>query len=349
LKFSSAWSSLPLYAAAADGQKGDTIVKRTVFLMLLILGLWPGSAGAQQPITIRLGHVGFPGSLFDIVATKFAKDVNEALKGRVEVKVFHSSQLGTDEQMIKGIKVGAPEMVNPSTIMSTVEQKYGVFEMPYIIVSRAHMKKVAENKEVQRALFEGLPAKGIRMLGVWENGFRHTTNKVRPIVKPEDLKGIKLRVPGGVWRVKMFQAYGANPSPMPFAEVYSALQSGVMDGQENPFPQIWSAKFQEVQKYLSLTGHIYTPAYLLVSEEFWQKLPKDVQATIARIAWATGDFARSEGERLDKELLGKLAPPMKVNEVDKDAFIKASATVYEDFGKQVPGGAELVKLIQSLR
>jgi tripartite ATP-independent transporter DctP family solute receptor len=211
------------------------------------------------------------------------------------------------------------------------------------------MKKAAENKEVQKALFDPLPARGIRLLGVWENGFRHITNNVRPIVRPEDLRGIKLRVPGGVWRVKMFQAYGANPSPMPFAEVYSALQSGVMDAQENPFPQIWSAKFHEVQKFLSLTGHVYTPAYLIVSEDFWKKLPNDVQQTIARTAWATGDFARSEGERLDRELQSKLSPPMRSNEPDKEAFIKASVGVYEEFGKQVPGGAELVKLVQSLR
>jgi tripartite ATP-independent transporter DctP family solute receptor len=318
-------------------------------IAMLTAGLWPAAAGAQQPVTIRLGHVGFPGSLFDITSSKFAADVNEALKGRVEVKTFHSSQLGSDETMIKGIRVGAPEMVAPSTIMSTVDQRYGVFEMPYLIVSRAHMKKAAEDKRVQKALFDPLPARGIRVLGVWENGFRHVTNNRRPIKYPGDLNDIKLRVPGGVWRVKMFQAYGAKPSPMPFSEVYSALQQGVMDAQENPFPQIWSAKFHEVQKYLSLTGHVYTPAYLIVSEDFWRKLPKDVQATIAKIAWATGDFARSEGERLDKELLQKLAPPMLVNEPDKEAFIKASGAVYEEFGKQVAGGAELVKIIQSLR
>ena len=315
----------------------------------LPVALFAGAAFAQQPVTIRLGHVGFPGSIFDIVSNRFARDANEALKGRVEVRVFHSSQLGTDEAMIKGIRVSAPEMQAPSTIMSTVDQRYGVFEMPYIIVNRAHMKKVAENREVQKALFDGLPARGMRLLGVWENGFRHITSNVRPVVRPEDLKGMKLRVPGGVWRVKMFQAYGANPSPMPFAEVYSALQSGVMDAQENPFPQIWSAKFHEVQKFLSLTGHVYTPAYLIVSEDFWRKLPKDVQETLSRIAWATGDFARSEGERLDRELMDKLAPPMKANEADKEAFIRASAGVYEEFGKQVAGGAELVKIIQSLR
>jgi len=318
-------------------------------IVALSAGLWPAVAGAQQPVTIRLGHVGFPGSLFDITGQKFAQEANPALKGKVDVRVFHSSQLGSDEQMIKGIRVSAPEMQIPSTVMSTVDQRFGVFEMPYLIVSRAHMKKAAENPQVQKALFEPLPARGLRVLGVWENGFRHITNNVRPIVRPEDLKGIKLRVPGGVWRVKMFQAYGANPSPMPFAEVYSALQSGVMDAQENPFSQIFSAKFHEVQKFLSLTGHVYTPAFLIVSEDFWKKLPKDVQDTLSRIAGETGDFARSEGDRLDRELESKLAPPMKSNQPDKEAFIKASASVYEEFGKQISGGAELIKTVQTLR
>jgi tripartite ATP-independent transporter DctP family solute receptor len=318
-------------------------------LLALAVAAAATATALAQPVTIRLGHVGFPGSLFDLSGQKFAQEVNQALKGKVEVRVFHSSQLGTDEAMIKGIRVSAPEMQIPSTVMSTVDQRYGVFEMPYLIVNRAHMKKAAENPAVQKALFEPLPARGIRVLGVWENGFRHITNNVRPIVRPEDLKGIKLRVPGGVWRVKMFQTYGANPSPMPFAEVYSALQSGVMDGQENPFSQIASARFQEVQKFLSLTGHVYTPAFLIVSEDFWRKLPKDVQETMVRIARETGDFARSEGERLDRELMSKLAPPMKSNEPDKEAFIKASASVYDEFGKQVSGGTELIKTIQSLR
>ena len=318
-------------------------------LTMIMVGLWSVAAWSQQPTIIRLGHVGFPGSLFAVTTDEYAKRVNAALKGKVEIKVFHSSQLGSDEQMMVGIKVGAPEMVAPSTVMSTVDAKFGVFEMPYLIVSRAHMKKVTESKQVQDQLFGGLPTKGIRVLGVWENGFRHITNNLRAIVKPDDLKGIKLRVPGGVWRVKMFKAYGANPSPMPLAEVYSALQSGVMDGQENPFPQIASAKFQEVQKFLSLSGHVYTPAYLVVSEDFWKKLPNDIQTTLSKTAWEMGDVARSEGERLDKELMGKLAPPMKANEVDKDAFIKASASIYDEFGKEVSGGTELVKLIQSLR
>ena len=323
--------------------------KLVIAIAFFGLGLSPLRAFAQQPVAVRLGHVGSPGSLFAITTDEFAKRANTELKGKLEIKVFHSSQLGTDEQMMQGIKVGAPDMFLPSTVMSTMEEKAGVFEMPYLIVSRAHMKKVTENKQVQAQLFSRLPAKGTRVLGVWENGFRHITNNVRPIVKPDDLKGVKLRVPSGVWRVKMFKAYGGNPSPMPLAEVYSALQSGVMDGQENPFPQIASAKFQEVQKFLSLSGHVYTPAYLVVGEDVWKRLQPDVQTALSKIAWDMGDFARSEGERLEKELMGKLAPPMKANEVDKDAFIKASASVYEEFGKEVSGGTELVKLIQSLR
>ncbi len=322
---------------------------RVLAVVLAVLALGPASAAAQQ--VIRIAHVGFPGSIYDIAATEYAKRVNEALKGRVEMRTFHSSQLGTDEQMIKSVKVGAPEMFIPSTIMSTVDQKFGVFEMPYIIVSRAHMKRVTENAEVKKALFDALPRQGIRVIAVWENGFRHLTNNVRPVVKPEDLKGIKLRVPSGIWRVKMFKAYGANPSPMAFAEVYSALQSGVMDGQENPFAQIWSGKFHEVQKYVSLSGHVYSPSYVVVSESFWQKFPADQRQVIERIAVEVGDFCRAAGDRLDKELLEKMVAggTSKVNEVDKEAFIRASAAIYQEFGKEVPGGAELVKLIQSLR
>jgi tripartite ATP-independent transporter DctP family solute receptor len=184
---------------------------------------------------------------------------------------------------------------------------------------------------------------------VWENGFRVITNNVRPVVKPDDLKGIKLRVPSGVWRVKMFRAYGANPTPLAYSEVFAALQAGVMDGQENPFPQIWGGKFHEVQKYLSLSDHVYTPAYSIVSERFWKTLPPDVQQTLAKISVEVGDFARQEGARMDKDLEEKMRKNLKVNEVDKDAFVGASKPVYEDFAKEVKGGKELIDRILSLR
>ena len=303
---------------------------------------------AAAQIEVKLGHVGEPGSLFQKSADEFAKRANAKLAGKAKIVVYGSSQLGGDKEMLQKLKLGTLDMALPSTVMSSEVDLVGIFEMPYIVKDRAHMARI--EKDIFWPTIEpAIEKKGLKVLAVWENGVRHITNNKRPIKVPADLQGIKLRVPEGKWRVKMFQAYGANPSPMKFSELFTALQTGVMDGEENPFTQIYSAKFQEVQKFLSLTGHVYTPAFLIVSEEFWKKQPKDVQDTIARIARATGDFARSEGERLDRELQSKLAPPMKSNDPDKEAFIKASAAVYEEFGKQIPGGAELIKTIQSLR
>ena len=322
-----------------------------VVVFALSLANVPRAGAQQQKIIIRLGHVGFPDSLFELTAQEFARRVNRELAGRVEVRVFHSSQLGTDEDMIRGVRVGALEMFLPSTIMSSVDDAFGVFEMPYIIVNRRHMKAVAEHPEIKKMLLEAQAVKGLRLLAYWENGYRHVTNNVRAINKPDDLKGIKLRIPRGVWRQKMFQTYGANPTPMAFAEVFSALQTGVMDGQENPLAQIWGAKFHEVQKFLSMTGHVYTPAYPTAGETWWQKVPPDIRLTIKRIAGEVGDYARQQGERLDNSLVAEMKkanPKLAVNEVDKRAFIAASARIYDDFSKEVPSGAGLVKLIQSL-
>src|ERR1043166_3396538 len=137
--------------------------KLTAVFLMAIVGVVALSAPAPAQVTLRLGHVGFPGSLFAITADEFAKRANAELKGKVEVKVFHSSQLGSDEQMMRGIKVGAPEMFLPSPVMSSAEEKFGIFEMPYLIVSRAHMKKAADNKQLQKQLFDGLPAKGMQI------------------------------------------------------------------------------------------------------------------------------------------------------------------------------------------
>jgi tripartite ATP-independent transporter DctP family solute receptor len=181
------------------------------------------------------------------------------------------------------------------------------------------------------------------VVAVWENGYRHITNSKRPINTPDDLKGIKLRVPEGKWRVKMFQAYGANPSPMKFSEVFTALQTGVMDGQENPFTQIYSAKFQEVQKFLSLTGHVYTPAYVTVGANKWATLPADVRQVLEDVAKETQNFVYEKAARDDEELLGKIkAANVAVNTPNKDAFVAASKPVYEEFANEVKGSKEVI-------
>jgi tripartite ATP-independent transporter DctP family solute receptor len=221
--------------------------------------------------------------------------------------------------------------------------------MPYLVKDREHMRKI-EAAVVWPTLAPAAEEQGYKMLAVWENGFRHITNNKRPIVTPEDLSGIKLRTPSGEWRVKMFQAYGANPTPMSFSEVFTALQTGVVDGQENPLTQIASGKFQEVQDYLSMTGHVYTPAYLLVGLNRWNGLPEDVRQILEETAKETQAFVYESAERLEGELLAQMQEEsdIQVNEADKDAFIAASDAIYKEFGTQVEGGAGMIEKAISL-
>ncbi len=300
------------------------------------------AATAHAQVEIKLGHVGGPGSLFEASANEFARVANERLGNRGKVVVFGSSQQGSDSEMMQKLRLGTLELALPSSVMSSTVDAFGMFEMPYLVKNRDHMKKI-ENEVVWPSLAPLAEEKGYKILGVWENGFRNITNNARPIVKPEDLAGMKLRTPKGVWRVKMFQAYGANPSPMALSEVFVALQTGVMDGQENPLTQIYSSKFQEVQKYLSMTGHVYTPAYLTAGKRKLESLPAEVQEILAQTAKDVQPFVYETAERLDGELLEKIkAAGVEVNEADKDAFIAASKGVYEEFGKAVPAGAKLV-------
>ena len=311
-----------------------------VVLGMSLLGAAAASPAAAQT-EVKLGHVGEPGSLVGAVADEFAKRANERLGGKAKVTVYGSSQLGGDADMMKKLKLGTIDLSQPSTVVSSYVPAFGLFEMPYLVKDREHMKRIRE--QVLWPTMAPLAEKeGYRILGVWENGFRHITNSRRPIKVPEDLKGIKLRVPQGEWRVKMFQAYGANPSPLAFSEVFVALQTGVMDGQENPLAQIASARFNEVQKYLSMTGHVYTPSYLIAGRS-WSRLDPEVQKVLSDVAREMQDVALEMGAKFDEDLLKKMkAGGIEVNEVDKDAFVKASDPVYQEFSKQVPEGKTLI-------
>jgi len=299
-----------------------------------------GTAFAQTEI--KFGHVGKPGSLLEMTAQEFAKRANAKLGNKAKVVVYGSSQLGGDSEMMKKLKLGTIDLVLPSTVMSSYVPGFGLFEMPYLVKDREHMARIRD-QIVYPELVPQADKIGYHVIGVWENGFRQITNNKRPIVKPEDLQGIKLRVPKGVWRVKMFKAYGANPTPLGFSEVFVALQTGAMDGQENPLAQIVSGHFQEVQKYLSLTDHVYTPSYVVAGAS-WSRLTPDVQKILSDTAKEMQPVALKMAADLDAKLLAEIKknPNIKVNTADKEAFIKASKPIYEEFGKEVPGGKELI-------
>jgi tripartite ATP-independent transporter DctP family solute receptor len=300
------------------------------------------AGGALAQMELKFGHVGNPGSLFQKSADEFAKRANAKLGGKAKVSVFGASQLGNDRELLQKLKLGTVDFALPSTVMSSEADVFGVFEMPYLVKDRNHMKRI--EKEIFWSKLEpAVEKKGLKIIAVWENGYRHITNNKQPINVPKDLDGLKLRTPKGKWRVKMFQAYGANPSPLAFSEVFTALKTGVYDGQENPFAQIYSGKFHEVQKFLSITGHVYTPAYVTVGAKRWASLPADVRNTLETVAKETQAFVYETATKDEDDLLAKIkAAGVKVNQADKNAFIAASKPVYAEFAKEVKGAQALI-------
>lgn len=317
--------------------------RRTACCTLVAVAAGLGLHGAAQAqAEFKVGHVGEPGSIFQKSADEFARRANAKLGGKLKVVVYGSSQLGGDKELIQKVKLGTVDMAVPSTVMTSEVDQFGVFDLPYIVKDRAHMARI-EKEVFWPSIAPLAEKKGVKVLAVWENGSRHITNNKHPIKVPADLKGIKLRVPEGKWRVKMFQEYGANPSPMKFSELFTALQTGVMDAQENPFTQIYSAKLQEVQKYLSLSGHVYTPAYAIVGVRKFGALPADVRQVLEQTAKETQAYVYETAAKDETELLTKLKQAgMQVNEVDKDAFIAASRPIYDEFAKEVAGAKPLI-------
>lgn len=323
-------------------------MKVTKLLIATLAATLFASPAFAEKLILKFGHVGKPGSLFEASANEFARCSNAALGDAAEVQTFGSSQLGKDKELLQKLKLGQVNFSLPSSVMSSVADEFGVFEMPYIIKDRAHMRRV-QAKMMDSVFQPAVKAKGYRIIGLFENGFRHITNNARPINKPADLAGIKLRTPKGKWRVKMFKLYGANPTPMAFSEVFTALQTKVIDGQENPYAQIYSGKFQEVQKYLSITGHVYTPGYVLVSDKHFSALPEGVQSALLQCGKSGQDFVYKEAARLETDLLAKLkAGGIAVNTADKAAFIKASKPIYEEFAATVKNGQKLIDTVQGV-
>jgi TRAP-type transport system periplasmic protein len=297
---------------------------------------------SSSPRELKFGHVGEPGSLFAASADEFARRANERLPEGWEVVTYGSSQLGGDELLLQKIKLGTVDFALPSTIMSSQIDEFGLFEMPYLVRDREHMRAI-EEAVVWPELAPLAEAAGYHVVAVWENGFRHVTNNVRPIESPADLAGVKLRTPSGVWRVKLFQTLGANPTPMALSEVFIGLQTGVIDGQENPLAQIWGSKLYEVQDYLSMTSHVYTPAYVVTSPSWWQGLPEEVRLVLEEEALGTQAFVYETAAQLDLDLLGQIREGgVTVNVPDRTSFLDASAAMYSEYGVTVQGGDGLI-------
>lgn len=281
-------------------------------------------------------------------AARFAEELQTRLGDAHKIEFYADAQLGDEKELMQKLRLGTVHFTLISSIMTNVSPEFGLFEMPFLVKDRAHLKAI-DTQIVRQELAPKAEEQGLHVVSTWENGFRHITNNTRPINAPADLAGLKIRTPSSEWRVAMFKEWGANPTAMSFSEVFVALQTGTMDGQENPLTNIVGANFQEVQKYLSVTGHVYSPTYLTTGLKVWEGLPDDVRAAVDAVAAEVQDWSLAKGEAADNELIAKVeAAGVTVNQADKAAFIAASAPVYEAFAAQVPGGADLVSRAQAL-
>lgn len=304
------------------------------------------NSGKKAEIELKLGYSSPTSNPWHICAEKFAKYVNEQTKGKVKVSLFPAEMLGSDAQMAEMIKMGTLDMqIAPQGVVSNYEPKMAILGLPFLFDSTEKVAKVVDGP-IGEELAKDLPAKGIRVLAYWENGLRQTTNNKKPIEKPEDLKGMKIRTPEDKMTVSIYKALGASPAPLAYSELYMALSQGVFDGQENPVTNIHASKLYEVQKYLSITNHKYEGKPFLISEKTWKTLPQDVQKVIQDGAKKYAIENRAMFKESDSKLLEDLkAKGMKVNTPDLEPFRKACESVYAEWESVF--GKDLIEKIRS--
>jgi len=310
----------------------------------LISMLAMSTSALAASVVLKLGHIAEPTNPYAMGADKFAELVKEKSKGDIEIKVFPSSQLGAQKELIEGLIYGTVDMTLTGTAeLGTFQPQMALFDMPFLFKDRAHAYKALDT--VGMELGKPLEAKGIKLLGYMENGIRHLTNNTRPVKSPADMKGLKIRVMNNKVYVEMMKSLGASPTPMAFSELYSAMQQGTVDGQENPSAHIFTKRFYEVQKYASLTGHAYAPEPVLISMASWKKLTPAQQQIIQSAADDAIAWQRKLSTDKDTEFWNKIKATGKIEviEVDRKPFIDATATVYKDLAKTV-GQANIDKV-----
>jgi tripartite ATP-independent transporter DctP family solute receptor len=315
--------------------------------LFVALVLFSASTAGAADIALKLGHIADPQNPYAQGAAKFADLVKEKTRGSVEIQVFPSSQLGNQRDLVEGLTFGTVDMTMTSTaVFGNFIPEMGVFDLPFIFRDIAHTYKVLDTIGMETA--KKGEARGIKTLGMMENGVRHMTNNRQPIKVPADMKGLKIRVMEQPVYIEMMKLLDASPTPMAFGEIYTALQKGVIDGQENPLAHIWTSRFFEVQKYVSLTGHTYSAEPLLISTIAWKKLSPDQQKALEEAAAESVAWQRELCRGLEQEFIDNINKSGKstVNDgVDLKAFADATRATWQIFAKQVKGGQQLIDAI----
>lgn len=297
----------------------DTMKKLALGIALPAL-LFAGTASAEIGAhTLKFAAANNKGHPQVTGMEKFAEIVKEKSGGKIEVKLFPGGVLGGDVQTVSALQGGVVEMLvlNAGILASNVKA-FGAVDLPFLFNSGEEADKVMDGA-FGKSLADKLPATGLVGLAYWELGFRNLTNERRPVTKLEDIKGLKIRTIQSPIPVELFNALGANAVPLPYTELYTALETGTVDGQENPSANIINAKFYEVQKYMTLTRHQYNPQIVLVSKKFWDGLNDEEKAVLQQAAVEARDFQRKVSREQDAAALEEIRKTgMEVSELSPE-------------------------------
>jgi TRAP-type transport system periplasmic protein len=297
------------------------------------LALATAGGAAAQELTLRISGENPPSGNDIKMAQKFADLLKEELGDDFEFELFDTQALGDENVHVQMIRTGQIDIYPMGSDAVKLDKKWAIFDMPFLFKDRDAASRLLDGEigdELRKSMRESA---GLEVLAFGELGFRQITNNVRPIVKPEDLKGIKLRTPGSETRVLSFEMLGASPITMNLGEVYLAMQQGTIDGQENPLITIKGRSFYEVNKYLSLSGHVYTPVTFVMNAAKYDSLSPEMQKLVKEKALEAAKYTRQLGAEADASLVDEMKQYLQVNEIDKDAFVEASKPIWVKIGE----------------
>ncbi|MBN9371267.1 TRAP transporter substrate-binding protein [Hydrogenophaga sp. YM1] len=324
-------------------------MKTTLLTPLAMAALLAAATGAQAQTVLKIGYATSPTSHYGVGSTVFCEEMEKGTQGRYKCQQFPNSALGGEREQIEAVQLGTQDLVNTSTgPLGNFVPEVKIVDIPFLFRDYDHARKVMDGP-IGQDLSKKMEAKGLVNLAWTENGFRHMTNSKRAINQASDAAGLKMRTMENKVHMDGYKTFGILPTPMPFPELFTALQQGTVDGQENPIPVILSSKFSQVQKHLSLTGHVYSPAALILSPAVWNKLSaadKKVFLEAGKKAAAAQRKKVNDDENTGIAQLEKDGMQV-VKQVNGESFRKAVAPAYQQYAKEF--GADKIAAIQAVK
>lgn len=306
--------------------------------LLTTLALLLGSSAFAADYNFTFAHVLIDETPNGQAALAFEKEVEEKSDGRININVLPAAQLGGDVEIIEQLQMNMVQIaIPPTATLGNFEPRVQILDLPFLLPSQELMMKVLDGP-AGRKILDTLEGHEMHAVNFWGAGFRHMTNNVRPIEKPEDLKGIKMRTMQSPILLSTYRNFDANPTAMAYTEVYNGLQQSVIEGQENPIANITSKKFYEVQKYMTLTSNAYHGYAAIVNKQAWESLPEDLQAVMTTAFNNARDLSRKLTNELEASALENIKKHTKVTELTDEqmaAFVKASQPVHEEFRETI--------------